>query len=70
MTKGYALVDVLQDMTTLLLAQDDMDNVALGKLLNGMSNVENRLAAGTDEKIQAASLVGVFVETREAMKSQ
>ena len=69
-TKGYALVDVLQDMTTLLLAQDDMDNVALGKLLNGMSNVENRLAAGTDEKIQAASLVGVFVETREAMKSQ
>ena len=68
-TKGYALVDVLQDMTTLILEQD-MDNVALGKLLNGMSNVENRLAAGTDEKIQGASLVGVFVETREAMKSQ
>lgn len=66
--KGYALVDVLQDLTTHLLAQN-MGNAALGRLLNGMSNVENRLAAGTDEKIQAASLVGVFVETREALKS-
>lgn len=68
-TKGYALVDVLQDLTTQLLVQD-LDNVALGSLLNGMSNVENRLAAGTDEKIQAASLVGVFVATREATKSR
>jgi replication factor C subunit 3/5 len=69
-TKGYALVDVLQDLTTQLLLVQDLDNVALGSLLNGMSNVENRLAAGTDEKIQAASLVGVFVSTREATKSQ
>lgn len=67
---GYALVDVLQDLTSTLLTKQDMDNVALGKILDGMSNVENRLSAGTDEKIQAASLVGVFVEMREGMKAQ
>jgi len=70
--KGYALVDILQDMTPLLLAQphDKIDKIVLGTLLNGMSNVEYRLAAGTDEKIQTASLVGVFVQTREDVMSQ
>jgi hypothetical protein len=33
-----------------------------------MSDVEYRLAFGTDEKLQAASLVGVFVKARHLMK--
>lgn len=37
-------------------------------LLDGMSGVEHRLAFGTDEKLQAASLVGVFVQARHMMK--
>ena len=63
-THGYALVDVLQDLTVLVVALD-LPNDVTARLLDGMSNVEYRLAIGTDEKIQAASLVGVFVQTRE-----
>lgn len=66
-SKGYALVDVLADLTLKLVCMD-MDSVPLGLLLDGMSNVEHRLAFGTDEKLQAASLVGVFVKTRELIE--
>jgi replication factor C subunit 3/5 len=66
-TKGYALVDVLSDLTAKLVCMD-MDSVPLALLLDGMSNVEHRLAFGTDEKLQAASLVGVFVKTRELIE--
>ena len=63
-TKGYALVDVLQDLTKLVTGLDFPAPVLAG-LLDGMSDVEHRLASGTDEKLQTASLVGVFVKTRE-----
>jgi replication factor C subunit 3/5 len=65
--KGYALTDVLQDLAPKVLTLS-LDSAPLGRLLDGMSNVENRLAAGTDEKIQTASLVGVFVQTRLTCK--
>lgn len=63
-TKGYALADVLQEITS-LLTRMDMESVPLAMILDGMSNIEHRLAFGTDEKIQIASLVGVFVKTRQ-----
>jgi replication factor C subunit 3/5 len=63
-TKGYALADVLQELTARLTCIE-MDSVPLAMLLDGMSNVEHRLAFGTDEKLQIASLVGVFVKTRQ-----
>jgi replication factor C subunit 3/5 len=63
-TNGYALVDVLQDLTVMVSALE-LPNDVMARLLDGMSNVEYRLAIGTDEKIQTASLVGVFVQTRE-----
>jgi replication factor C subunit 3/5 len=66
-TKGYALVDVLSDLTAKLVCMD-MDSVPLALLLDGMSDVEHRLAFGTDEKLQAASLVGVFVKAREMIE--
>jgi replication factor C subunit 3/5 len=65
-TKGYALVDVVTELSARLVALDLPDAVA-GLLLDGLSNVEYRLSAGgTDgEKIQMAALVAVFVLARE-----
>mmetsp|Transcript_56284 Transcript_56284/g.168521 ORF Transcript_56284/g.168521 Transcript_56284/m.168521 type:complete len:87 (-) Transcript_56284:8-268(-) len=68
-TKGYALADVLQDLTTLVTSMDLPDGV-LADLLDGMSNVEHRLAFGTDEKLQTASLVGVYIKARQLMSSR
>ena len=66
-TKGYALADVLAKLTNHLTCLE-MDSVPLAMLLDGMSNVEHRLAFGTDEKLQIASLVGVFVKTRQTVQ--
>ena len=66
-TKGYALSDVLTDLTRMVIGMELPPGV-LAVLLDGMSNVEHRLAFGTDEKLQAASLVGVFTEARAMMK--
>lgn len=65
--KGYALTDVLAELTV-KLACLEMENAPLAELLSGMSDIEYRLASGTDEKIQTASLVGVFVKTRHAIE--
>lgn len=64
--KGYALADVLQALTAKLILIE-MDNIPFAMIFDGMSNVEHRLAFGTDEKVQIASLVGVFVKTRESI---
>jgi len=66
-TKGYALADILTDLATALMGMELPPGV-LAVLLDGMSNVEHRLAFGTDEKLQAASLVGVFTQARAIMK--
>lgn len=66
--KGYALADVLRDLTIMVTALDLPDG-ALAEILDGMSNVEHRLAFGTDEKLQTASLVGVYVKARQMMKA-
>lgn len=63
-TKGYALADVLQDLTIMITGLD-LPAEVLAAILDGMSGVEHRLAFGTDEKLQTASLVGVFVKTRQ-----
>ena len=67
-TKGYALADILSELTARVLCLANLDSVSLGMILDGMSNVEHRLAFGTDEKIQIASLVGVYVKTRESIE--
>ena len=59
--------DVLTDFTT-LVSELDLPAGVMAVLLDGMSGVEHRLAFGTDEKLQAASLVGVFVQARHMMK--
>ena len=68
-SKGYALADVLKELAPRLCAMKGLDALPLGKLLDGMSQVECRLAmSGTEERIQTASLVGVFVETRQLLE--
>jgi replication factor C subunit 3/5 len=68
-SKGYALADVLRELAPKLCAMKGLDPLPLGKLLDGMSQVECRLAmSGTEERIQTASLVGVFVETRQLLE--
>jgi len=67
--KGYALADILTDLTTALIGME-LPPAVLAVLLDGMSNVEHRLAFGTDEKLQAASLVGVFTQARTIMKTK
>jgi replication factor C subunit 3/5 len=64
--KGYALADVVQEITNKIILME-MDSIPLAMILDGMSNVEHRLAFGTDERIQIASLVGVFVKTRHSI---
>ena len=59
--------DVLTDFIT-LVSELDLPAGVMAVLLDGMSAVEHRLAFGTDEKLQAASLVGVFVQARHMMK--
>jgi replication factor C subunit 3/5 len=63
-SKGYALADVLTDLTV-KLARLELDSMPLAMIFDGMSNVEHRLAYGTDERLQIASLVAVFVKTRQ-----
>ena len=66
-TKGYALADILTDLTLYIIGSE-LPPAVMSELLSGMSNIEHRLAFGTDEKIQAASLVGVFRKARHRMK--
>jgi len=67
--KGYALADILSCLTTKVVEFDGMDSRLLAMLLDGMSDVEHRLAyGGGDEKLQVASLVGVFVNARHSVQ--
>lgn len=67
-TKGYALVDILQDLTTMVTSMDTLPPGVMADLLDAMSNVEYHLASGTDDKIQTASLVGSFLLARNKIK--
>ena len=67
-TKGYAMSDILSELVT-IVSNMVLPQGALAEILNGMSGVEYRLAFGTDEEIQSASLVGVFVRARAMMTS-
>jgi replication factor C subunit 3/5 len=64
--KGYAMADILSELT-IRVSGMDLPAGALAKILDEMSGVEYRLAFGTDEEIQCASLVGVFVRARAMM---
>ena len=63
---GYALTDVVTCLVEILLSLSFPDAV-LGFVLDGMSEIEHALAFGTDDGLQAAALVGVFIKARGMM---
>lgn len=65
-TKGYAMTDILSDLTTVITTMK-LPSGTLADILSGMSGVEHRLGFGTNEEIQSASLVGVFIRSRSCM---
>lgn len=65
-TSGYALSDILREVTVLVLALG-LPGPVLAQLLDDMSTLEWRLAAGASEKVQLAALVGAFMVARETM---
>jgi len=65
-TKGYALSDILKDLTDLLVGME-LPPEAAAIIYDDMSTIEWRLATGASEKIQLAALVGVFMIARESM---
>jgi len=67
-TKGYALADVIQNLTAKLLELDNLPQAALAHLLNELSNIEHRLAFGTSQELQTASLVASFVQARHMLQ--
>lgn len=68
-TKGYAMTDILLDLTNLVQCME-LPPGALAEILDGMSGVQYRLAFGTNEAIQCASLVGTFVRARSLMTAK
>ena len=69
-TKGYALVDVITDLTKILLEIENMPEPALAHLLNEFSNIEHRLAFGTTQQLQMASLVASFIQARHMITTK
>ena len=62
--KGVALVDILRELHPLVFGVA-MDGMVRAALIEKMSDIEYRLAFGTNEKIQLGALVGAFVEARQ-----
>ena len=64
--RGFALSDILNELARFvpLVA---MPQDALRLLMERLADIEYRLAFGTSEKLQGASLVGAFVAAREIM---
>jgi len=57
--KGLALTDILTGLHSLLI-KTKLDSSILCEVLKELSDLEHRLAVATNDKIQLASLVGVF----------
>jgi len=66
--KGYAMADIISDLTTVVTSMELPPGV-LASILDGMSSVEHRLSFGTNEDVQCASLVGVFIKARVMIKT-
>jgi len=68
-SKGYALVDILTDLTIVVTSMK-LPNGVLAMILDGMSAIEHRLASGADEELQCASLIGVFLGSRMMIETE
>lgn len=64
--KSLALEDIIRDLHQCVMQTNFNERMKM-QLINRMSEVEFRLAAGANEKTQVASVVGVFIEIRTQM---
>jgi len=60
---GYALVDIVTEIT-LLLAKRDLPDAAMAYAMDKLSTLEQRLAKGTSERLQLSSFVAIFTVVR------
>jgi replication factor C subunit 3/5 len=63
---GYALCDIITELSSLVMTLDLPDAV-IAYLLDKLSNIEHRLSHGVSEKLQLGSLVGAFIISRDMM---
>jgi len=64
--RGFALTDILNELSR-IVPDIHMVPGALRLLVERMAEIEHRLAFGTSEKLQGASLVAAFWAAREVM---
>ena len=64
--KGYAIGDMLTSISNIVCEMDLPEDV-LGEVVDGLSNVEHRVAFATNDDIQIAGLVSVFIKARGMM---
>jgi len=64
--RGFALTDILNELSR-IVPDMHMGPGALRLLVERMAEIEHRLAFGTSEKLQGASLVAAFWAAREVM---
>ena len=62
-SKGYALADVLKELSERIIRLNFPKNILAG-LLDGMSNIKDRFFFDTEERLQTGYLVGVFNKAR------
>lgn len=61
--KGLALVDIIGEVTDLLI-EYDLTDAKLAKILEHLANIEYRLSDSTSDTIQLAAFVGAFIKVR------
>lgn len=67
--KGLALQDIVREVHLKVMALKLTDPAVIIQLLKQLSDIEYRLAFGTDETLQTASLVSSFQLAKEAIAS-
>ena len=67
--KGLALQDVLSEVSSYVTRLDVKEPINLAMLVASLSDVEHRLSVGTNEKLQLAGVVGLFVQARAGLVS-
>jgi replication factor C subunit 3/5 len=65
---GYALCDIITELSSLVVMTELPDSVS-AHLLDKLSTLEHRLSHGVSEKLQLGALVGAFTIARSMMSS-
>ena len=66
---GLALIDVVSDLHAYVLQLDCADKLMQMQAVVWLAEAEARLAAGTNEKVQLAAVVGAFHAFRTTLKA-